>query len=278
MGDDGGKMVDVFCRTGLDRRGDSSGRGSIISASRFHTNGRAPHPISGSWMCAGFRRTLYYYFKSWWSDQTVLHLFPHWNWSGREGQTIDVRCFSNCDEVELLLNGTSLGRKAMKRNSHLAWPVEYQPGLLEARGFRKGKQVVSHHRETTGPAVRIVLEADREVILADGVDVAAITAIAVDANGRAVPTVDNIIRFQIPEGLRLLGVGNGDPSNHDSVTGPDCRLFNGLLPVTGSERIESIPPQYSRHVEGAESRRCGTTHRTRQAGQRRAGKRRACSW
>jgi beta-galactosidase len=195
-------------------------------------------PIPYKWPCTashfglmdlcGFPKDNYYYFKSWWRDETVLHLFPHWNWAGREGRVIDVRCFSNCDEVELLLNGMSLGRKKMRPTSHLAWPVAYAPGVLEARGFRSGKCVATAMNETSGAAARIVLAADRNVIRADGEDVVAVTASAVDANGRVVPTADNVIRFEVSQEGRLLGVGNGDPSNHESVKAPVCRLFNGL--------------------------------------------------
>jgi beta-galactosidase len=138
-----------------------------------------------------------------------------------------VRCFSNCDEVELLLNGNSLGKKKMARNSHLAWSVAYEPGVLEAKGFRGGKLVVSATNETSDGSARIVLEADRQTIRADDEDVVAITAHAVDYAGRPVPTADDFTVFDISAEGRLLGVGNGDPSNHESVKRPVCRLFNG---------------------------------------------------
>jgi beta-galactosidase len=196
-------------------------------------------PIPYQWPCTashfglmdlcGFPKDLYYYFKAWWSDQTVLHFFPHWNWTGK--RTIDVWCFSNCEEVELLLNGTSLGRKMMKRNSHLAWPVMYEPGMLEGRGFRNGKQVIAQRIETTGSARRLVLEPDRKAIRADREDVVAVLVSAVDAAGRSVPTADNVIHFDISANGELLGVGNGDPSSHDPVKKPTCRLFNGRCQV-----------------------------------------------
>jgi beta-galactosidase len=208
-------------------------------------------PIPYKWPCTashfglmdlcGFPKDLYYYFQSWWSDQTVLHLVPHWNWAGREGTLIDVRCFTNCDEVELFLNGTSLGRKHVARNSHAAWEVQFEPGVLEARGFRQGKQIAVDRRETTGPVRKIVLEAERQVLRGDGRDVAEVSALAVDSAGRTVPTADNLVHFDLPEGLRLLGVGNGDPSSHESVTGPDCRLFNGrgLVLIQGVAGLRS---------------------------------------
>ena len=83
----------------------------------------------------GFPKDNFYYYQAWWTDKPVLHLVPHWNWPGKEGQDIDVRCFSNCGEVELFLNGVSLGRKTMPKNSHLQWMVKYAPGTLLARGL-----------------------------------------------------------------------------------------------------------------------------------------------
>ena len=94
----------------------------------------------------GFPKDNFYYYQSWWTDQTVLHLLPHWNWPGREGQEIDVRALSNCDEVELFLNGQSLGRQPMKRNSELRWKVKYAPGTLSAKGYRAGTVVAETKR------------------------------------------------------------------------------------------------------------------------------------
>ena len=106
-------------------------------------------PTPYSWPCinshfgildtCGFPKDNFYYYQSWWTTNTVLHLLPHWNWPGREGQEIDVRALSNCEEVELFLNGQSLGRQTMKRNSQLKWRVKYAPGVLSAKGFNGGK-------------------------------------------------------------------------------------------------------------------------------------------
>src|SRR5206468_8003996 len=76
---------------------------------------------------------IFYYYRSWWTDPPVLHLLPHWNWAGKEGQDIDVWCFSNCEEVELFLNGQSLGKKNMPRNSHLQWRSEERRVGKESR-------------------------------------------------------------------------------------------------------------------------------------------------
>ncbi|HSV15407.1 MAG TPA: glycoside hydrolase family 2 TIM barrel-domain containing protein, partial [Tepidisphaeraceae bacterium] len=199
-------------------------------------------PIPYQWPCTashfglmdlcGFPKDLYYYFKSWWSDEPTLHLMPHWNWPGREGEPIDVRCFSNCDEVELLLNGRSIGRQAMPRNSHVRWDVPYEPGVLEARGFRAGqRRPMVTKRETTGAPAVIRMTSDRPRISADGEDVAIITVWVADEAGRPVPTADDLLEFEITGEGRLIGVGNGDPSSHESDKAPRRRLFNGLCQV-----------------------------------------------
>jgi beta-galactosidase len=195
-------------------------------------------PIPYQWPCTGshfglmdlcgFPKDIYYYYKSWWSDQTVLHLMPHWNWDAGQSEPIDVWCFSNCDEVELFLNDKSLGRKAMPRNSHLAWSVNYEPGRLVARGFRAGRRVAEVVNETSGIASRIVLTTDRKRIWADGEDVASVQISIVDDQGRVVPTADHAITIEVSSAGKLLGMCNGDPSSHESKKANSHRTFNGL--------------------------------------------------
>jgi beta-galactosidase len=164
----------------------------------------------------GFPKDTYYYFQAHWRpDMTVVHLLPHWNWAGKEGQNIDVWCYSNTDEVELFLNGKSLGRKTMPPLGHVNWAVPYAPGRLEARGYSAGKLVGTDVVETTGPAARIVLRADQGAIRGDGEDVAVVAVSVVDAQGRVVPTAGNDVALSI-DGGQFLGVGNGDPGSHEA--------------------------------------------------------------
>jgi beta-galactosidase len=206
-----------FVWTGFDYRGEPIPYKWPCTASHF-----------GLMDLCGFAKDNYYYYKSWWTEEPVLHLFPHWNWTGREGQEIDVRVFSNMEEVELLLNGRSLGRREMRRNSHLAWNVFYEPGTLEAIGYRGGRTAAHKKIETTGPAARIVLTPDRKRIDADGEDVASVRVSVVDGSGRTVPTADDRICFEVTGRGRLIGVGNGDPSSHEADKASYRRLFNGL--------------------------------------------------
>ncbi len=169
-------------------------------------------------MC-GFPKDNFYYYQAWWTTNTVLHLLPHWNWPGREGHEFRVDALSNCKEVELFLNGESLGRKTMKPNSKLTWKVKYAPGVLSAKGYdAAGKVIAETKRETTGDATRIELTPDRKTINADGEDVAVFAVAAFDAQGRFVPVAQNKINFALEGAGKIIGVGNGDPSCHEPDT------------------------------------------------------------
>ena len=174
----------------------------------------------------GFPKNLYYYYQSWWSKEDVLHISPHWNWTGKEGEKIDVWVNSNADKVELFLNGKSLGTKKMQPNSHLQWEVEYQPGQLKAVAT-KGKRTFETSQFTTGAPVGIKLLSDKEIILADGTDATVVNVVVVDKNGREVPTANNPIRFEIVGDAEIIGVGNGDPSSHEPDKSYRRSLFNG---------------------------------------------------
>lgn len=182
----------------------------------------------------GFPKNIYYYYKSWWTDEDILHISPHWNWQEKIENPIDVWVNSNADEVELFLNGKSLGKKTMPRNSHLQWNVNYEPGTLEAIGYKKGKKLTSKV-ETTGNAYNVVLSPDKTILTADGKDATVINISITDDKGREVPIADNLVKFYISGDAKIIGVGNGDPSSHE----PDqCKdgawqrsAFNGKCQV-----------------------------------------------
>jgi beta-galactosidase len=197
-------------------------------------------------MC-GFPKDTFYYYKAWWGKEAVLHLFPHWNFEGREGDEIAVWAHSNLDEVELFVNGQSHGSKQVPRLGHVEWKVKYEPGTIEARGRKDGQVVLTEKRETTGPAAAIRLIADRMEIDADGEDIAVLTVSALDKEGRAVATADNLIGFKVSGEGALIGVGNGDPNCQESDKEPKRSLFSGLAQVIvqatkrpGEIRIEAV--------------------------------------
>lgn len=165
-------------------------------------------------MC-GFPKNIYYYYKSWWTDEDVLHISPHWNWKGHEGQPIAVWVNTNADEVELFLNGRSLGKKTMPRNSHLEWTVPYEPGTLSAVAYKRNRKLTASV-ETTGPPREIVVTPYKTTMHADGSEATVVNISVVDRQGREVPDADNLIHFHTTGDLHILGVGNGDPSSHEA--------------------------------------------------------------
>ncbi|MGE5564025.1 MAG: beta-galactosidase GalA [Bacillota bacterium] len=174
----------------------------------------------------GFPKDNYYYYRAWWRpDRPLVHLLPHWNWQGREGRPIEVWAHGNTEEVELRLNGRSLGRKAMPRNGHLQWSVPFAPGRLEAIGYDRGKVAARDVRETTGPAHAVALTLDRRVARAGEVVIA--NAAVLDARGRTVPTADNLLRFSASGG-EVIGVGNGNPNSLEADVASERHAFNGL--------------------------------------------------
>jgi beta-galactosidase len=163
----------------------------------------------------GFAKDVFYYYQAWWTKKPVLHLLPHWNWTGKEGQIIDVRCDGNADEVELFLNGKSLKRQVMPRNGHLNWQVPYAPGVLLAKGYALGKQVSETKVETSGVPFAVKLVPDRKSIRGDGEDLSIVSVSVVDQQGRPVPTAANEVEFEVQGPGKIIGVGNGDPGCHE---------------------------------------------------------------
>ncbi len=224
-------LAGLFYWTGFDHRGEANPFGWPQVSSQC-----------GILDLCGFPKDCFYYLKSWWMGETVLHVFPHWSWKGKEGQEFEVWAYSNCDEVELFLNDKSLGRKKMEKNSHLQWQVKYQPGTLLARGYKNGKEVAAHRIETTGAPAAIQLTAHRASIKADGEDISVITVQVNDSKGRFVPTANNEVVFAIEGPGRIIGVGNGDPSSHE----PDQYIES-----VSQVRIENLKMQT---VDGPENR------------------------
>jgi beta-galactosidase len=210
-------MAGGFVWTGFDYRGEPTPYAWPCINSHF-----------GIMDTCGFPKDNYYYYQSWWGDKPIVHLLPHWNWPGKEGQEIAVWCHSNCDRVELFFNGQSLGAKEMPRNGHLEWKVAYAPGILEAKGYRDGKEIARDRVETTGPAASLQLTPDRAVLQADSEDVSLITVSVRDAQGRLMPVADNEVSFQVTGDAQILGVGNGDPSSHEADRASRRHAFQGL--------------------------------------------------
>jgi beta-galactosidase len=206
-----------FAWTGFDYRGEPTPYGWPSISSQF-----------GIVDTCGFPKDVFHYYRACWSDEPTLHLFPHWNWPHDLRDPIRIWVYSNLEEVELRLNGKSLGRQKVPPLGHLEWTVKYEPGVLEARGLRNGQSVLTARRETTGEPVAIRLTPDRDEIRADGEDVVLVRVEVVDGRGRPVPTANIPIHFSVSGAGRFRGVGNGDPNCRESDQQPRRSLFNGL--------------------------------------------------
>ncbi|MEO6977725.1 MAG: beta-galactosidase GalB [Mucilaginibacter sp.] len=177
---------------------------------------------------AGFPKDVYYMYQSEWTDKTVLHIFPHWNW--QPGKTVDVWAYyNNADEVELFLNGKSLGvKKKTGDDLHVMWRVKYEPGTLKAISRKDGKVVLTREIHTAGKPAKIELIADRKNIKADGKDLSFITVKILDKDGNLVPDADNLVNFKVAGGAFIASVDNGDENSHDSFKVNYRKAFNGL--------------------------------------------------
>ena len=191
----------------------------------------------------------YYFYQSQWTNKPVLHLLPKWNWEGHEGQIIPVLAYTNCDTVELFVNGKSYGVKVQEfprqgnsggwnkyakpyvnittADLHLSWDVAYEPGIIKAVGRKNGKQVVIDEIHTAGKAASLRLTTDNGPVNADGKDVALIHVDVLDADGNVVPTADNNITFNVIGSGKLIGVDNGNPRDDDSFKMNSRKAFNG---------------------------------------------------
>ena len=213
-------LAGLFYWTGFDYRGEPNPLAFPATGSEF-----------GILDYCGFPKDEAFYLKSWWTDEPVLHILPHWNLEGHEGENVSVWIYSNCDEVQLIVNGKKLGRKKMPVNGHLEWDAVYKPGYVRAIGYKDGRKIMDKRVETASEAVEAVWTYET---------VGDITVASVemrDAKGRFVPTADVQLQFAAPEGCRILGWGNGDPAfqhderpeNGDSTI--TVQTFNGLAQV-----------------------------------------------
>ena len=199
---------------------------------------------------AGFPKDVYYMYQSEWSDKTVLHLFPHWNW--KAGQTVDVWAYyNNADEVELFLNGKSVGIRSKKGEElHVMWRIPFQAGTLKAVSRKNGKTVLEKEIKTAGSPVNLKLTADRSTIKADGNDLSFVTVDILDANGILVPTSNNEIIFSVSGNGKIVGVCSGDPVSHESYKGSKHSALNGKCLVVIQSDAKSGKVELTAEAKG----------------------------
>ncbi len=188
-------LAGIFYWTGFDYRGEPNPMKFPATGSEF-----------GILDYCGFPKDEAYYLKSWWTSEPVLHILPHWNLTGHEGENISIWAYSNCDEVELIVNGAKLGRKEMPVNGHLEWDAVYARGYVKAVGYRDGKKIMEKRLDTTGEAVATSVSCER----IDDIVIANISLL--DSKKRFVPDACNPLTVSVGEGCQILGWGNGDPA------------------------------------------------------------------
>jgi beta-galactosidase len=202
-----------------------------------------PWPSASSYFgivdLCGFPKDRYYLYQSQWTDKPMVHILPHWNWQGFEGKDIPVWCYSNCESVELFLNGQSLGEKKFSdtKDLHLVWKVPFAAGTLKAVAKNNGKVACTDEVQTASAPAKIVLTPDRAEIKADGDDLSNVTIEIVDSEGRVCPNADNLVKFRIEgEGI-IAGVGNGNSVSHEYFKANERKAFHGLcLAIIQSKR------------------------------------------
>jgi beta-galactosidase len=195
-------------------------------------------------MC-GFPKDRYYLYQSVWSDEPMIHLLPHWNWEGREGEITPVFCYTNCASAELFVNGKSLGKKKKKAGEYrLKWnDVTYQPGSIKAVGYdEQGIVLCEKEIKTAGEPYQIELLPDRQILRADGEDLAFVTVRITDQDGHVCPLADNPVTFQIEGEGAIAGVGNGNPISLESYQSNQRKTFHGLclVVVKSAEKTGTI--------------------------------------
>jgi beta-galactosidase len=209
-------VAGMFVWTGFDYLGEPTPYGWPSRSSFF-----------GIVDLAGFPKDVYYMYQSEWTDRPVLHLFPHWNWA--EGDTVDVWAYyGQADEVELFLNGQSLGTKAKADTAfHVCWRLPWRPGVVKAVSRRDGREVLSRQVHTAGEAARIALKPDRSRIAADGVDLSFVTAEIQDRDGHPVPDASHTLSFSLEGPGFIAGTDNGNPNDSLSLKSPRRQAFSG---------------------------------------------------
>ncbi|SFW66205.1 beta-galactosidase GalB [Cellulophaga fucicola] len=237
-----------FIWTGFDYLGEPTPYGGRDNSTNGYWNDDWPSHASyfAPVDLCGFPKDRFYLYQSQWTTEPMVHVLPHWNWESKEGQTIPVYSYTNCEEVELFVNGKSYGKKikgkdltpvfteyngftkgAYNSKYRLSWNVPYQPGTLKVVGYINGKEVTSKEIKTAGKPAAIKLIADRNTINATGEDLSFITVRVEDKDGNLCPKADHLINFKVSGNGSLEAVGNGNSASLESFQANHIKSFFG---------------------------------------------------
>ncbi len=238
-----------FIWTGFDYLGEPTPYGGKDNSTNGYWNADWPSHSSyfGAVDLCGFPKDRFFLYQSQWTTEPMIHLLPHWNWKGMEGQTIPVYCYTNCDSAELFVNGKSMGKKVKGKDLtelkvnflryepktfqskyRLSWEVPYEAGNIKVVGYKDGKQILEKQISTAGEPTKISLSVDRKEINADGVDLAYVTVRIEDKNGNLCPNADNLVNFSVKGAGKLLAVDNGNQISVESFQANHRKAFSGM--------------------------------------------------
>jgi beta-galactosidase len=247
--EDNPEILGEFIWTGFDYLGEPTPYGGRDHSTNGYWIYHWPARSSsfGAVDLCGFPKDRFYLYQSQWTTEPMVHVLPHWNWEGREGESIPVIAYSNCEEVELFVNGKSVGRqkkgekpvsvpmgyrfldaKSWDSPYRMSWEVPHKPGSLKVVGYKDGQAVSEKEIKTAGKPVKITLVPDREEITADGYDLSYITVRVEDRKGNLCPLVDNLVNFEVIGAGEIAAVGNGNSATTEPFQADFRKAFNGL--------------------------------------------------
>ncbi len=254
-------VMGQFMWTGFDYLGEPTPYGGRDNSSHGYWNDDWPARSSyfGAVDLCGLPKDRFYLYQSEWSSKPMVHLLPHWNWKGMEGEIIPVYAYTNCDEAELFVNGKSMGKRVkgvdgtdlkikfqMNQDTifhskyRLSWDVPYKAGSIKVVAYKDGKAIVEKEIRTAGKPARIALAPDRNVITADGKDLSYVTVRIEDKDGNLCPEADNLVEFKIEGAGKLIAVGNGDATSIASFQAPNRKAFSGMcMAILQSDKNEA---------------------------------------
>ena len=215
----------IFIWTGFDYRGEPTPFTWPSVSSQF-----------GIMDTCGFPKDSFYFNKACFTDKPMVHLLPHWNW--KKGDTVRVMAVSNCDEVELFLNGKSLGRKPNDIcTNNPEWQLEFVAGRISAKAYRNGKCVAKTEQRTAGKPYALRVQTNTLDVKNDGQDTVVVNVAVVDKKGVVVPYADDLVKFEVIGDGFVRGVGNGDPNSHESDILPERHAYCGLCQALVSSKL-----------------------------------------
>jgi len=256
-------LIGEFIWTGFDYLGEPTPYGGKdnLTFGNWDVDWPSRSSYFGAVDLSGFPKDRFYLYQSQWTKKPMVHILPHWNWEDTDYKEIPVFCYTNAEEVELFVNGKSLGRKikgvdttripvdfyAWGRKEkyydspyRLSWNVPFEAGEIEAVSYIDGKEVARKSIKTAKAPSQIALQPDRENIKADGEDLSFITVKIEDENGIFHPLANNLVNFKISGPATIAAVGNGNSTSTEPFQANYRKAFNGLcLLVLKSKKGEA---------------------------------------